>query len=89
MPRMGSVSEKRNTVELHHGRHHLEAVDDERNPHPPEVRERLGVKPGDTLRYVITDSGVLLLPGRAETDDPFVAFTEWASPEDEEAFKDL
>ena len=56
---------------------------------PPEVRERLGVKPGDTLRYVITDRGVLLLPGGAEEDDPFVAFTEWASPEDEEAFKDL
>jgi antitoxin PrlF len=56
---------------------------------PPEVCERLGVKPGDTLRYVITDRGVLLLPDRAEEDDPFVAFTEWASPEDEDAFKDL
>lgn len=31
---------------------------------PPEVRERLGVKPGDMLRYVIIDRGVLLLRAR-------------------------
>lgn len=56
---------------------------------PTEVRERLGVKPGDTLRYVLTDAGVLIVPDEDGDDDPFALFTEWASPEDEEAFKDL
>jgi hypothetical protein len=42
------------------------------------VRDRLGLKPGDTLRYRLTDAGVLLGKAAAnETDDPFAAFTEW------------
>ena len=56
---------------------------------PREVRERLGVKPGDTIRYLMTAEGVLIVPDHELEDDPFVAFTEWASPEDEEAFKNL
>ena len=56
---------------------------------PREIRERLGIKPGDIIRYVVTEKGVLIMPDREVEDDPFVAFTEWASPEDEEAFKDL
>jgi antitoxin PrlF len=56
---------------------------------PRKVRERLGLKPGDTMRYLVTEDGVMLLPADDLDGDPFVTFTEWASPEDEEAFKDL
>lgn len=57
---------------------------------PRAVRERLGVKPGDTLRYRMTDAGVLLdkaLPN--EADDPFAAFSEWSGQADEAAYADL
>lgn len=55
---------------------------------PREIRDRLGLKPGDRLRYRITEEGVVI--DRAETaDDPFVAFSEWASAEDDEAYRDL
>src|SRR3974390_116824 len=53
---------------------------------PREVRERLGLKPGDTLRYRVTDNGVLLDKAPAvEVDDPFAAFSEWSSEADEKA----
>lgn len=57
---------------------------------PRQIRERLGLKPGDTVRYRITDAGVLIekvQPGAEE--DPFATFTEWSSPEDDAAFADL
>ena len=56
---------------------------------PREVRERLALKPGDTLRYRVTDKGILLdkaSPG--EADDPFAAFSEWCEA-DEKAYADL
>ncbi len=57
---------------------------------PREVRERLGLKPGDTLRYRVTDDGVLLDKAPAnEADDPFAAFSEWSSEADEKAYGDL
>ena len=57
---------------------------------PREVRERLGLKPGDTLRYRLTDAGVLLDKAAAtEADDPFAAFSEWSSEADEKAYGDL
>jgi antitoxin PrlF len=56
---------------------------------PPEVLDSLGVKPGDTLRFLIGDKGVMLVPDEDVEEDPFAAFTEWASPEDAEAFMDL
>ena len=41
---------------------------------PREVRERLDLKPGDTLRYRLTDSGVLIDKApTAEADHPFAA----------------
>ena len=47
---------------------------------PREVREQLGLKPGDTLRYCVTDDGVLLDKAPAnEADDPFATFSEWAN----------
>jgi antitoxin PrlF len=47
---------------------------------PREVRERLALKPGDTLRYRLTENGVLLdkAPSK-EPDGPFATFSEWSS----------
>lgn len=56
---------------------------------PREVRERLGLKPGDLLAYRYTKSGVVIEKCASVEDDPFAAFTEWASPEDDEAYSDL
>lgn len=57
---------------------------------PREVRERLGVKPGDRLRYRLTEAGILLEKATPEPlDDPFATFTEWTSSDDNEAFADL
>jgi antitoxin PrlF len=57
---------------------------------PREVRERLALKPGDTLRYRVTEDGVLLDKASTnETDDPFAAFSEWSSAADEKAYGGL
>jgi antitoxin PrlF len=57
---------------------------------PREVRERLGLKPGDTLRYRLTDNGVLLDKApAADADDPFATFSEWANAADEKAYGSL
>jgi len=57
---------------------------------PREVRDRLKLKAGDTLRYRVTDDGVLLdKASPAEADDPFAAFSEWASAADEKAYGGL
>jgi antitoxin PrlF len=57
---------------------------------PREVRERLGLKPGDRLRYVVTASGIQIARAeRSAQDDPFAVFTEWSSEADEKAYGDL
>jgi antitoxin PrlF len=56
---------------------------------PREVRERLGIKPGDMVRYRLTDTGVLLDKAPASEDDPFASFSEWSSEADEKAYADL
>ena len=57
---------------------------------PREVRERLRLKPGDTLRYRLSAEGVLLDKAPAsDGDDPFAAFTEWAGAADEKAYGGL
>ena len=56
---------------------------------PAEVRERLAIRPGDRVRYVITPDGVRIEKAPSDIEDPFVAFTEWASPADEEDYADL
>jgi antitoxin PrlF len=54
---------------------------------PREVRERLDLKPGDTLRYRVTGDGVLLDKAPAnEADDPFATFSEWSNEADEKAY---
>lgn len=57
---------------------------------PREVRERLGLKPGDRLRYRVTEEGVLLDKApSSEGDDPFATFSEWSSETDEKAYGSL
>lgn len=56
---------------------------------PAEVRERLGVGPGDRLSYVLTPRGVLIEKAPPEGEDPFVAFTAWTGPIDDEDYADL
>lgn len=57
---------------------------------PREVRERLGLRPGDTLRYRVTEAGVLLDKAPvSESDDPFVTFSEWSGDADEKAYGGL
>lgn len=57
---------------------------------PRDVRERLGIRAGDRLRYRIGRGGITIEKAEAETgDDPFATFTEWSSPDDEEAFSGL
>jgi len=57
---------------------------------PRAVRERLKLKPGDTLRYRVSDDGIVLDKAPAqEADDPFAAFSEWAGDADEKAYGDL
>jgi AbrB family looped-hinge helix DNA binding protein len=56
---------------------------------PREVREQLKLKPGDTLRYRVTDDGILLDKATEASDDPFAVFSEWTSQVDEKAYGGL
>ena len=56
---------------------------------PREVCKHLGLKPGDTLRYRVTDDGILLDKATEAGDDPFAAFSEWTSEADEKAYGGL
>ncbi len=57
---------------------------------PRAVREHLGVRPGDRLRYRMTDDAVLIDRAPAsEVDDPFAMFSEWSGEADEKAYGDL
>jgi antitoxin PrlF len=56
---------------------------------PHAVREKLGLKPGDTLRYRLVEAGVLIDKAPAVADDPFAAFSEWSGAADEKAYADL
>lgn len=55
---------------------------------PKRVRQHLGLRPGDRLRFVIGEGGVKIEKA-GETDDPFVTFSEWGGPEDDKAYADL
>jgi antitoxin PrlF len=57
---------------------------------PKAVREKLGLKPGDLLRYIVDRDRIVIEKVKGEPeDDPFATFTEWASEADEKAFKSL
>ncbi len=60
---------------------------------PKQVREALGVGPGDLVAYEIAD-GVVRLRRVEPFDEEFHAalshtLDEWSTPEDQEAFDDL
>jgi AbrB family looped-hinge helix DNA binding protein len=60
---------------------------------PAEVRRRLGLKPGSVVRYFLEGDRAILRKVDA-TDAAFLklgeaAFQDWASPEADEAFRDL
>ena len=57
---------------------------------PKRVREKLGIHPGDLVRFVERDGAIVierLAPDWVE--DPFALFDEWSSPEDTKAFAKL
>jgi antitoxin PrlF len=57
---------------------------------PCEIRDMLGLKPGDRLRFSLTDKGIMIdKAGLPVDDDPFAVFSEWASEADEKAYADL
>jgi antitoxin PrlF len=57
---------------------------------PREVRDRLGLKPGDFVRYVFDGKKVTIERALAEgEDDPFATFAEWAGAADEKAYGGL
>ncbi|MEX0953882.1 MAG: AbrB/MazE/SpoVT family DNA-binding domain-containing protein [Rhizobiaceae bacterium] len=56
---------------------------------PAAVRKKLAVKPGDYVRYVETDEGIVIEKARVIEDDPFATFTEWSTEADELAYGDL
>ncbi len=60
---------------------------------PKEVRDQIGAKPGDTIRYEVED-GVVILKRAEPFDIAFHAalsqtLDEWNTPQDKEAFRDL
>ena len=60
---------------------------------PKEVREGIGLEPGDTVAYEV-HNGVIVLKHVEPFDAAFHAalsntLDEWATPEDEEAFRDI
>jgi len=57
---------------------------------PQAVRQKLDLRPGDRIRYRMLGKQVILEKvTKHPTDDPFIAFDEWASAEDDEAFSGL
>ncbi|KAF0093229.1 MAG: regulator of stationary/sporulation protein expression [Hyphomonadaceae bacterium] len=57
---------------------------------PKNIREYLGLKTGDRIRYITRNNRVEIEKVKSQTeDDPFATFTEWATDNDEEAFGKL
>lgn len=57
---------------------------------PIEIRQFLGLKVGDSIRYIKRNNRIEIEKVKvAIDDDPFMAFAEWASDNDENAYRDL
>lgn len=61
---------------------------------PREVRDRLGLRPGDSLLYEPDGEGVVRLRRLAPVDTAYLravqaGLSEWDSPEDDRAYADL
>ena len=54
------------------------------------IRARLDLKPGDVVRYRVTESGVVIdkLPQQSD-EDALASFSEWTSATDDEAYSGL
>jgi antitoxin PrlF len=57
---------------------------------PREIRARLDLKPGDVVRYRLTEVGVVIdkLPQQSD-EDALASFSEWASTSDDAAYDGL
>jgi antitoxin PrlF len=56
---------------------------------PQQVREALDIKPGDTVRYLLSEGGVVIDKAPVDSDDPFATFAEWSGRNDDDAYADL
>lgn len=57
---------------------------------PKRIRERLGISPGDLVRFVERDGSVVIERLEREPgEDPFALFDEWSSAADAEAYEGL
>lgn len=61
---------------------------------PAKVRAKLGLKAGDKVLFLVTDTGEVVLRKMARTDLGYLSavestLEEWDSPEDNEAFRGL
>ena len=56
---------------------------------PKQVRDVLGLKPGDPVAFVIRDGEVRLVATPVGADDPWACFTEWGSDADSKGYADL
>jgi antitoxin PrlF len=59
---------------------------------PRGIRERLGLKPGDSMAYVEESGRIVLMKQPAAAvaaDDPFATFSEWDSPADRQGYAKL
>jgi antitoxin PrlF len=57
---------------------------------PREVRQRLGLKTGDTLTFKFAEDGLVTVEKAVNAeDDPFATFEEWSSKEDDRLYRDL
>ena len=56
---------------------------------PKDVRDALGIEPGDSLVFSINGSNVTLARERREGDAPLACFSEWATDADRKGYADL
>jgi antitoxin PrlF len=57
---------------------------------PKAVREKMGLKPGDFVRYQLEGDKVVIERATPDADeDPFALSTEWGGEADEKAYRSL
>ncbi len=57
---------------------------------PRPVREKLGLKTGDSIRFRFDEAGLVTVEKVVPSEeDPFASFEEWRSEEDERLYRDL
>lgn len=56
---------------------------------PKEVRQALGLAPGDRVGFLIENGRVELIKLSARGDDPFATFREWGSDADSQGYAGL